>query len=185
MSGVELESRILGAVESQVLIPENVAYVAEQALEMVRARTDRRDPTQDRARLEAIAEELVNLMRLAAKVGHLDAHAQVLRELEAEKAELETRLAGTTEPLDLAEMRREIEVMVGDLRSVLADRGGREVLKRLLGGGRLRVRADSERGFAVEGEFSWLLAAGPGRCQEGCCVSMVAGTGFEPVTSGL
>jgi hypothetical protein len=42
----------------------------------------------------------------------------------------------------------------------------------------LRVRLDFERGFAVEGEFSWLLGAGsvPGR--EGCSVHVVAGTRY-------
>jgi hypothetical protein len=75
--------------------------------------------------------------------------------------------------------------MVGDLRRALADGGGRDVLKRLLGGERLRVMADAERGFAVEGEFSWLLGAGAGLDPGGCSVYVVAGTGFEPVTFGL
>ena len=95
--------------------------MAERALEIVRECTDRRDPTLDRVRLEAIADELANLVRLAAKVGHLDAHAQVLRELEAEKAELEARLATTPEPIDLRALRRAIDVMVGDLRAMLGN----------------------------------------------------------------
>ena len=173
-----LETRILDAVESQVLIPENVAYVAERALELVRQRVARTDPAADRARLEEIADELANLVRLAAKVGHLDAHARVLHELEAEKLEIEGRLSLTPEPLDLASVRREIEVMVRDLRSLLEGGDGRAVLKRLLGSERLRVRPDDERGFAVEGELSWIVGTA-------CGDSVVAGTGFEPVTFGL
>jgi hypothetical protein len=67
--------------------------------------------------------------------------------------------------------------MVQDLRSLIEGGDGRAVLKRLLGNERLRVRPDAERGFAVEGEVSWLIGA--------CWDSLVAGTGFEPVTFGL
>jgi hypothetical protein len=58
------------------------------------------------------------------------------------------------------------------------------VLKRLLADSRLRVLPDAERGFRVEGELPWLLAAG-GAAEGDCAERVVAGTGFEPVTFGL
>ena len=52
------------------------------------------------------------------------------------------------------------------------------MLKRLLDGERPRVRADAERGFAVEGGFSWLLGAASGVDSGECSVYVVAGTRF-------
>jgi hypothetical protein len=87
------------------------------------------------------------------------------------------RRAQQAAPIDLVAVRREIDVMVRDLRGLLEGGAGREVLKRLLGEERLRIRPDPERESAVEGEFAWLV----GTCRD----SVVAGTGFEPVTFGL
>ena len=138
-----------------------------------------------RKRLEEIADQLANLLNLAAKAGASDAIARKVVKLEAEQADIERRLAAQpVAALDLDDVRQEIGVMVRDLRALLDGGEGRTVLQRLLGDERLRVRPDGERGFALEGEFSWLVGAGAAH-PEACSVSVVAGTGFEPVTFGL
>jgi len=73
-----------------------------------------------------------------------------------------------------------------DLSSTtFAARGGegRVALSRLLGEERLRVRPDSERGFAVEGEFSWLVPAS-GAALPVCRDSVVAGTRYARNAAG-
>ena len=87
----------------------------------------------------------------------------------AERAEIEARFASEPALFDLDAVRLEIDVMVRDLRALFDGGEGRVVLKRLLGDERLRVRPDSERGFAVEGEF---LVAGS---RSGSCTSGVQG----------
>ena len=63
----------------------------------------------------------------------------------------------------------------------------RTALRALLGDSRFAVRADAERGFAVEGYVALpLMRQTPGVSEDtGRLQRMVAGEGFEPPTSGL
>ncbi len=78
---------------------------------------------------------------------------------------------------------------VSDLRATFPGdpTGIRNALKELLRGRRMTVGPDSERGFKVEGLFEWPLQTQVARLHEetGRLDSVVAGTGFEPATSGL
>ena len=81
------------------------------------------------------------------KAGHIDAVLRVLEELDAERVEIERRLAGS-EPIvvDLDALRARVDRHAWDLRTAFdrAPEQGRAVLERLLAGRRMTVHAEAE-----------------------------------------
>ena len=73
------------------------------------------------------------------------------------------------EPLDAESLRPQIEQRVCEMRAALegAPDERRAALKAFLGGDRLRVLPDAERGFRVEGLLRVRLKAEPARNQKG------------------
>ncbi len=188
--GDELEGRVLRALHEDVLSTEVLAYTIEQALERLHEGLRPADLEAQRRRLAQVERELENLVRLAAKLGDLEAHAQVLAEHRAERDELLRRLRAAPPPLAIepGDLRAALEEAARDLRKPLAAAPGemRTALFALLAGRRMRVHGEVERGYRVEGVFSLALetgnARGDGPGRFGC---VVAGGGFEPPTSGL
>ena len=191
----DLETRILGAIRNEVLTPERARFVVEEAVAIVQRELATVDEVNDAdgARLAEVNTELRNLIRLAAKLGDLDEHAQLVAELRAERAAIERRLARSPseEPaFDPDELVALAEEGFADLRATLQGSPvhARAALGSLLGDRRMRVGPDSERGFRVEGLFEWspeVRVPGPLQERTGRLASVVAGEGFEPPTSGL
>ena len=184
----ELRERVLSALAARVADAESVAYVANRALEIVRARMAERDDSRDRnelARLDAEAARIVEAIAAAGDVAELTAR---LREVDASRERIHTRLRATPLGGSDDEIRERVRSKLDDVAGVLA-RGPQEArgaLSALLAGRRLAVHADEDRGFRVEGVLRLGLetrnardSEGPGRFR------MVAGEGFEPPTSGL
>jgi len=184
----ELEQRVLSAIESQILVPENVMYAVGQAFGLVQEQVAGQDPGADRGRLAALEKEQENVARLVARTGELDACARVVEELEEERLEILHRLNASDQVVDPEYYRKEIEAAIRDLSGLLAGapEEGREALALLLGEDRLRVYPDEAREFRVEGNLTWpLCETAPGHPETTeRCFSIVAGTGFEPVTFG-
>ena len=65
----ELEERVLGAVRDRILIPENVAYAVERALEIVRARLVPSDFDGDQKRLADLETKIERAVDLADRDG--------------------------------------------------------------------------------------------------------------------
>ena len=96
----ELEERILGAVRERTLVPENVLYVVEKTLAIIRDRTaETRDLAHDRRRLAEVEVALERAVDLAVETSGIAAARQKIEALETERAGLEERLArGFPEP---------------------------------------------------------------------------------------
>jgi hypothetical protein len=157
---VALEERIFGAIRDRILVPEHVLYVVERALGLVREGLDReahRSPlsASARARLEEIDEELATLRRVAERTGHAERVADLLAELLAERAALTAQAPRAPLDLDVETLRPLVEARVRDLRGAFEaePEHGRAALRALLAGRRMRVGADAELGFRVEGVF--------------------------------
>ena len=169
---------MLGTVRERVLVPDVVAYAVQRALETF-SDGMRQEPSL-RARLEKIEGELGNLARFAAKTGRVDEAADLFAELEAERESLRAQL-GAVPPtsIDAEALRALAEERVLELRRALdlsPDRG-RSLFLSLLGDRRMRVGADPEHGFRVEGVFDLGLDAGPARVREGLRAGPAFGSG--------
>ena len=183
-----LEDRIFGAIREQVFTPANVQYAVERALGIVRERLAGEDPERDRRRLAEIAVETERAVELAVRIGGLDAVQRKLEGLEAEKREILGRLDTTRALPDVDALAAEATRRVLAHRAVFegnpehAQRG----LRALLSGERLRIHADPDRAFRVEGLLRVPTSNEPPGAlgSEGFAFG-VAGGGFEPPTSGL
>ena len=159
ISQQELETRFLRGVQEQILVPDLVLYAVEKALDLARVRTVEGASSADRERLAEVETQIEHLVRLAAQLGHLDAHGRVLGELERERQELRQRLLRSSPALDLEALRDPIEKTLNDLGAWLTGtpEQGRAALRALLGDRRLRVGPDTERGFRIDGELEVTL----------------------------
>jgi len=153
----ELEARVLGAIRTQVLVPNAVAYVVERAVALVQQR--RADPGlgAKQARLAELPQEIERLVALAMRVEGLDEIAAHLAALKAERARLVADLRAMEAEVDPEALRPMLAEQLSELGAALgADpERARRALVELLRGERLRVGADPERGFHVEGT-AWL-----------------------------
>ncbi len=147
----ELEDRILSAVETQILVPEHVAYVAERATEIARAElADSAATERAQKRLDEIEGEINNLIELAARLGDTERVATEIQERERQRSELHERIRALPPEVEPEVLRRRIEAAVSDMRGLLAE-NGRGALRQLFGDERLRVSPDAVRGVAIEG----------------------------------
>ncbi|HME70686.1 MAG TPA: hypothetical protein VKM54_12585, partial [Myxococcota bacterium] len=101
----ELETRFLRGVQKQILVPDLVLYAVEKALDLAHVRAAEPRTSADRARLAEVETEIEHLVRLAARLGHLDASERVLGELERERDQLRARLRQSTPEFDLEALR--------------------------------------------------------------------------------
>ncbi len=155
----ELELRFLRGVQEQILVPERVLYAVEKALDLAHVRDSDTASSDDRERLTQVETEIEHLVRLVARLGHLDAHERVLADLERERGTLQRRLRRSEPQIDVEELRGPIEKTVRDLGAWLTGtpEQGRAPLEALLGDRRLRVGPDAERGFRIDGELELAL----------------------------
>jgi len=158
----ELENRVLGAVQDQILVPENLAYLVESALKAAE-RPGERERLQ--AELGAVEGKIARLVRLAEET---DEHGEIrdrLAEVKAEQRRLESALeAAHGESPDMATLQDRIETEARNVRDLLLSDPdkGREALRLLFGEERLRLVPDAKRGYAILGNarLDWLVAGG-------------------------
>jgi hypothetical protein len=178
-----LEERIFGAIREKILVPDVVAYVVERAIAEVQAcvSPDAPDPTK-RVRLAEIDEEVAVLTRMAERSGRSAQVAQLIAGLEGERASLATQNRSGP-AIDIEALRSVIEASVLEMRAAFAGDSDsrRAAFRALLGESRMRVFADPDRTFRVEGIFRLPLetrTARPPQEEAGRFKSVVAGGGF-------
>lgn len=168
--------RVLLAGVKETLLSEN-AYRAFEAEARNLLKLAKPDPANARRRLATAKKELDNLMA-AIKAGIVTATTKaVLEEAErqAAAAQQELKTIEQFEPTQLLPRAKEIyQGLVAQLEAVDDIAAAREALKALIG----EVRMLPENGMlTAEIQNAGLAGA--------CGITVVAGTGFEPVTFGL
>jgi len=148
---VEIEGRVLTALEEQVLVDEVVDAVVDEAMKMVQ---EAFDTAADETRLQHLERRVERLVELAAELGDVKTTAHKIREAKAEISQIRARLMQCSRP-DPERLRRLAREAVMELReSLQASREeGREVLRLLLGEERLTVVPDpaAPGGYWVRG----------------------------------
>ncbi len=176
----EIESRIVAAIDAQILTPRALRYVIERALGIVRARLASEPPEQLRARLAEIELEMSNLARFAAKTGRVDEATTLYAELDRERHEIESRLGEQNSGFDLEALFAVASERASDLRGLLERGGddGRRALRSLLAPRRMRVSSDPVRGFRVEGLIELRIETeNPGRERTRSTAGVLCGSG--------
>jgi hypothetical protein len=150
----ELENRVLGGLEREFLTTENVDYVVEQAVRIVREERSDDRTRSDEPRLFQLEGEIDNLIELAATQGTNDRVALAIGDREREVAEIKSRLARRKAPLGSEALASRVRRTLSDLGNMFrsSPEDARTALGALLGENRLRVKMDSENGFSVFGE---------------------------------
>ena len=181
----ELESGLLRAFRDEILVPENVAYTVERALEIIRTSAA---PDREIAKRRAaeLSDQIARLVRLAESAGDVDEIGGRIAVLRREREGLARALEAPSDVLDGERLREKLR---GELERVnewlgAPGGGGRDVLRALLGGQRMRFGPDEKLAVRVEGAFELRLDLREGR-RASAFGQVVAGTGFEPVTFGL
>jgi hypothetical protein len=97
VQSTDIESRVLSAIQEQVLEQEVVEEIVSRSLELATTRFEEatRLSGDDRRRLHEIAGEELNLVREVARLGGSDAYHKVLEELSEEKLKIEERFAAS------------------------------------------------------------------------------------------
>lgn len=116
---------------------------------------ERPDPTRA-ARMAEIDDELATFRRIAER-GNSRHAAQLVADLERERAEIAAPQNRSGAPIDFEALRPAVEASVREMRAAFeGDATERRVAFRaLLGASKIRVLADPERTFRVEGVL-WL-----------------------------
>nr|WP_142084166.1 recombinase family protein [Roseinatronobacter monicus] len=202
----DVERRILAGIRHKLMHPDMVrAFIAEYQRAL--RETDTRDALARKnhmRRLDAVGKEINNMMDAIAKGMFQESMKARMDALEAERKELETRISALPEPTPVTLHPGLADIYarkVADLSTALDHDGTRaeaaEVLRGLIEKITLRPDADAANGHVIEiyGELGAIVALcnsrgftnanarlGGGRVGQ---VTMVAGTGFEPVTFRL
>ncbi len=180
---VELEGGLLHAFRGEILTPENVAYTVERAVEIARAGLSQEDRDGTTRRVAEVGAQIARLVRLAESAGNVDEIGERLTVLRLERDGLMRQLEAPFEAIDAKRLREMIEAELARVHDWLGapDSGGREVLRALLGGQRMRFGPDATLAVRVEGAFELRLdLRGSGKGGSGSFDHVVAGTGFEP-----
>jgi site-specific DNA recombinase len=150
----ELEERVLGGLEARFLTPENVEYVVEQAVRIVREERSNDRTRRDEQRLFQLEGEIDNLIGLTATLGSNDRVALEIGDREREVTEIKSLLARRKAPLGSEALTDSIRRTLSDLGNMFrsSPEDAKKALGALLGENRLRVKKDSEEGFSVFGE---------------------------------
>jgi hypothetical protein len=150
----ELEDRVLGGLEARFLTPENVDYVVEQAVRIVREERSDDRTRRDERRLFQLEGEIDNLIELAATQGTNERVALAIGDREREVAGINSRLARRKAPRGSEALASRVRRTVSDLGNMFhsSPEDARKALGALLGENRLRVKRDPKQGFSVFGE---------------------------------
>ena len=139
--------RSLGAIRDRILVPENIAYAVERAIEIVREESEAKDTTVAEARLSEIGTQIDRLIKLAETAGDIEAIGARLAQLERERESLADQVVSRLEPPNLDALRPAIEQTVRSFSEWLSGtpEQGKRALRSLLGDRRMTVAADAER----------------------------------------
>ena len=203
ISRKEVETRVLAGLRDQLMAPDLIAaFIAEYHREMDRARRDERVEHEHLSqKLGTVKKEIDNIVTAIAKGMFHESMKARMDALEAEKAQIETRLADLPEPEPLALHPGLADIYrrkVADLSAALSSEATRSEAVDLLRGLIEKIVIHPEdKGHAIEiyGELGAILslcgaaggtnanarAGGTGVGQ----LTMVAGAGFEPATFRL
>jgi DNA invertase Pin-like site-specific DNA recombinase len=175
-----VEERVLGAIRDRVLTPENVAYATRKAMEILRERVR---PTHGQhagqMRLREIEVEIQNAIRLAARLGNVEEVSRFIGDLEQERDAIRPKLSVEPIVVDLDAMKPVIEERVSDLHATLSaePEKGRAALLALLGDRRIKVSADAELDFRVEGVLELSLETKAAQPPPGNRATRIGGSG--------
>lgn len=183
VAAADVESRVLGAIREQILVPEHIAYAVERALARSAELLASDGAENARARLPEVEREIANVTRFAAKTGRVDEAADLYAELSAERDALRAQLATVPALPDSHALRLAAEEWVGEMRSTLLGDPDqrRAAFAGLLGTGRIRVAPDAERGFRVDAVLRVALETRQARDHDGdlrACRSFGSGGGI-------
>jgi site-specific DNA recombinase len=192
----QLEERLLGKLQSELLRKEVVDYALEEFGRQLRNSLSSlsSEISQLRQRKEKLEREIRNFSDAIAEHGH---SAHLFREIatrEAEIASITQRLLYESKDCleaHLSEMRQFVEEGIADLRDLLTGNpitAKAELRKHLMEVRMIPTDNHSEWHYVAEG--TWDLLAGGGildrtRQTSDWRIRMVAGVGFEPTTFGL
>ena len=198
----DIEARSLAGLRHKLMHPDLVrAFITEYQRALREADTqDAMARKTHMRRLDAVCKEIDNMVDAIAKGMFHDSMKARMDRLEAERQDLETRISALPAPAPVVLHPGVADIYarkVGDLAAALDQDGTRteaaEVLRGLIQQITLRPDADAPNGHVIEiyGELGAILAlcdtdakartGGAGIGQ----VTLVAGTGFEPVTFRL
>ncbi len=197
----ELEARVLDGLKSRLMAPDLVqTFVDEYRKEATRLAGDR---AKERRGLEsrlAKAKRQTNGIIRSIEDGAYNAMLGArLTELEHERVRLEEQLAASTAPEPVAlhpamadAYARKVSALEQTLNDPLIREESAEVLRSLIERIEIHRRDDGRAALLLRGDLATLLAFAesekqklPGTGVPGSLLSVVAGTGFEPVTFRL
>ncbi len=195
-----LETHMLAGLRERLMAPEIAAEAMRAyAEETNRLNRDRRaSGDSDRRDLDKLTRSMKEIITLIEDGGGSRALVARLRELEAREDELKARLAHT--PVDIPDIhpnvavihRRKVERLAEALRHPQDCDEAAEAIRALIE--RITLTPGPNRGeiaATLHGDFGTILEwtaqkqNTPGAFASGVSVSVVAGTGFEPVTFRL
>jgi hypothetical protein len=150
-----LEARVLGGIHQRILTPGKIASVVERTMRLLEQGRAAADPEADRQRLANLEAKIERAVELAVELCDLEAPRRKLAALRAERTELLARLRAAPQPRSVEALRHLATERANDFRKAVAGAPEecRRALRVLLDGGRMRVYADAERAFRVEGVF--------------------------------
>ncbi|HTF32183.1 MAG TPA: recombinase family protein [Myxococcota bacterium] len=159
-----LEERIFGAIRERILLPEIVTYAAMRAAEEVADRLDDLAPVDVDEGVSEIETEISTLRRVAARSSRPSEVARIIAELERERASL-SKPPGAFGPIDQDVLRAVVTARVIEMRQAFegSDEERRAAFRVLLADRRMRISADPEQRFRVEGVFELPLDEGDSR----------------------
>jgi hypothetical protein len=150
-----LEERIFGAIRERILLPEVVTYAAMGAAEEVAERLDDLAPVDVDEGSWRSRTKSPRCARVAARSSRASQVARIIAELERERSSL-TKPLGPLGPIDPDVLRAVVTARVLEMRQAFegSDEERRAAFRVLLANRRMRISADHERSFRVEGCFS-------------------------------
>lgn len=190
ISREKLDQRLIDELRAELLDGDALAELqaAVHALLQQRTRDSSRENAGALARLNALEQEIGNLVNALATVGISPAIAARLKSAEAERAQLASAVQSSALPdpkLLADDVAARYRRMVLQLQEVLRDESDRTRTRQILADmlGQVTIGRDLETGetFAeLEEPAERLLVAAVGES-----LGLVAGAGFEPTTFGL
>ncbi|WP_235581158.1 MULTISPECIES: recombinase family protein [unclassified Rhizobacter] len=190
ISRARLDKRLVDELRDELLDSAALAELQSsvQALLQQRSRDSSRENAGALARLNALEQEIGNLVNALATVGISPAIAARLKSAEAERAQLASVVQASALPdpkLVVDDVTARYRRMVSQLQEVLRDESDRTRTRQILTDmlGQVTIGRDLETGetFAeLEDPAERLLVAAVGES-----LRLVAGAGFEPTTFGL
>lgn len=197
---LDLERRVLAGLKDRLLAPEAAAEAMRAYTEEMNRRNQARRASieSDRHALKTVDRSLAEIVSVIEGGGYTRTLLERIRELEAEQDRLRQRLAEAEEPPpdvhpNIAELfRRKVERLAEALAHPEDRREAADALRTVIAS--ITLRPGPERGelhATLHGDLATILgwvgakANKPSLETRACMSSLVAGTGFEPVTFRL